>query len=131
MTPQEIFEKVVTHLFTQGRRSLNDQGWCRYRGDKGTSCAVGCLIPDEVYDVGMEGSNSICLLFRYKKELPDLWQNSALLNELQEVHDYNASWMSTSQMKRTLKLVAKRHCLDTEFMRKLRFRTTSRQRLGY
>lgn len=55
MTPQEIFNKVVTHLFDQGGKSEHG-GLCRYRDPYGNSCAVGCLIPDEIYDPGIEGA---------------------------------------------------------------------------
>lgn len=59
MTEQEIFNKVYLHLKGQGckagtmtaSKSFN----CAYRGPNNTSCAVGCLIPDELYDPEIEG----------------------------------------------------------------------------
>jgi hypothetical protein len=60
MTAQEIFDRVATHLLKQGRKSISarmdDDGGilCAYRGADGTRCAVGCLIPDEHYDAGIE-----------------------------------------------------------------------------
>lgn len=56
MTPQEIFDTVVTHLSKQGKRSVNIEGDCLYRGPGGLSCAVGCLIPDSEYVHEMEGT---------------------------------------------------------------------------
>jgi len=53
-TPQEIFDIVATHLLKQNRRA-KDGFSCRYRGDEGTKCAVGCLIDDQHYNVDMEG----------------------------------------------------------------------------
>ena len=55
MTEQEIFDTVLAHLREQGEASTNRSGECRYRGEGGTSCAVGCLIPDELYDPMIEG----------------------------------------------------------------------------
>lgn len=55
MTEQEIFDKVAEHLQKQGHRALNEDGVCVYRGKNGTKCAVGALIPDELYDSKIEG----------------------------------------------------------------------------
>ena len=54
MTGQEIFDSVLAHLRKQGDASLNASGKCAYRGEGGTACAVGCLIPDELYDPRIE-----------------------------------------------------------------------------
>jgi hypothetical protein len=59
MNNQEIFDKVVTHLITQGVPSRiqmqdSDTAVCMYRGDAGTKCAIGCLIPDDLYDPVLE-----------------------------------------------------------------------------
>lgn len=54
MTKQEVFDKVVTHLVRQGRRSIDGIG-CAYRGRDSTMCAVGCLIKDEFYNGHLEG----------------------------------------------------------------------------
>lgn len=62
MTPQEIFTKVKAHLLKQNARSMahvtvdGDAALdCAYRGDNGTMCAVGCLIPDQLYRRSLEG----------------------------------------------------------------------------
>jgi hypothetical protein len=54
LTEQQIFNRVWTHLNKQGDVSYG-VGGCRYRGPGGTSCAVGCLIPDDLYEDWMEG----------------------------------------------------------------------------
>ncbi len=54
MTPQEIFDKVATHLLSQNVKS-QDAMRCVYRGPFGRKCAVGVLIPDELYQPIMEG----------------------------------------------------------------------------
>ena len=55
MTAQEIFDTVLAHLRKQGEAAKSYEGECVYRGPDGTSCAVGCLIPDELYDPLIEG----------------------------------------------------------------------------
>lgn len=51
---QEIFDYVVDHLRRQGEEARNIGGSCVYRNNRGQSCAVGCLIPDELYDRELE-----------------------------------------------------------------------------
>ena len=62
MEPQQIFNKVATHLLKQNKRSI-DKGTdvCLYRGPNGTKCAVGVLIPDSLYLKTMEGRNILSL----------------------------------------------------------------------
>ena len=54
MTHQEIFDKVATHLLTQKKQAVSDEGVCLYRTPSGLSCAVGCLIPDDLYTPAIE-----------------------------------------------------------------------------
>lgn len=63
LTHQQIFDKVAAHLLAQNTRAVTfpdysndpDDAICRYRGDNGTKCAVGCLIDDEFYSDAYEG----------------------------------------------------------------------------
>ena len=104
MTKQEIFDTVLTHLRKQGGPSWSAGDGCRYRGLDGTSCAVGCLIPDELYDPLIEGVEvglifeavvPYHLLNRAQELLPIYGrianhlgaEHSLLLHELQEAHD--------------------------------------------
>jgi len=46
----EIVELVTKHLLAQGKRSTEaGASKCLYRGPNGLQCAIGCLIPDELY----------------------------------------------------------------------------------
>ncbi len=54
MTNQEIFDKVKTHLLTQGKKSKTLGVGCAYRGESGAMCAAGCLISDEHYSSALE-----------------------------------------------------------------------------
>ncbi len=83
-TKQQTFNKVVRHLRRQGVQSSRT-GRCLYRGPDDTKCAVGCLIPDELYQLGMEGCSSMgnpmstCLRL--------LGHDVGLCGNLQRAHD--------------------------------------------
>lgn len=97
MQPQEIFDKVVDHLFTQGEPAMGTNTLsCLYRGENGQMCAVGCLIPDDLYDVYMEGYGVGDLLDTYT--LPDLVGNYTLLSRLQRLHDLSYSSSTYSKL---------------------------------
>jgi hypothetical protein len=54
-----MFDEVTRHLIRQGRPSLgvpyeNFAPRCRYRGDDGCRCSIGCLIPDDKYEERFE-----------------------------------------------------------------------------
>lgn len=97
MTKQEIFNKVYTHLITQGKQSITyyKQGGvtrttCAYRGVNGTSCAVGCLILDEHYDKSIEGYNVLENNVKevlVKSGVPTDATTVLFLLDLQQIHD--------------------------------------------
>ena len=104
MTQQEIFDTVLAHLRKQGKAAMDDKGNGQYRGLDGTACAVGCLIPDELYDPLIENISSDeimgggCPLGRdgdWPKLQPIMArianylgaENKALLSALQDAHD--------------------------------------------
>jgi hypothetical protein len=85
MTKQRIFNKVVNHLLTQGKKSV-DGDHCRYYSQNGNKCAVGCLIGKKYYKAGMEGMTVGTLIDSYK--LPDYFATHLkLLDRLQRIHD--------------------------------------------
>lgn len=98
MQPQEIFDKVVDHLFTQGEPAMKPYTVaCRYRGDNGQKCAVGCLIPDDLYDTDMEGHSvsDLDVLF----PMPDyIVDNMKMLSRLQTLHDMSYSTSTYSKL---------------------------------
>jgi hypothetical protein len=55
MTPFELHQKIHNHVTNMPCRSGDTFG-CEYRDARGNQCAIGCLIPDELYDPLMEGS---------------------------------------------------------------------------
>lgn len=86
---QEIFNKVSTHLLTQGRPA-REEDRCRYRTTDGLFCAVGCLIPDELYSSSFEGKTVIKIIRElYAQGRADWLEHQSLLEKLQWAHDEN------------------------------------------
>lgn len=55
-TKQQVFDAVVSHLRAQAKPCMDELS-CVYRNDSGMKCAIGALIPDEVYGPALEGHN--------------------------------------------------------------------------
>lgn len=95
MTAQEAFDKVTAHLLEQKARSVISDSpdrpvpggkTCCYRGENGMKCAIGALIPDEMYSPDMEFNTAAGLIFKFQ-ELPFSHLSERFLTHLQEVHD--------------------------------------------
>lgn len=116
MTNQEIFDRVACHLLRQNVRSVTygkGGDFCLYRGPNGTSCAVGCLIPDEDYSRYMERKGVRVLMDDYGCKLPFDQDSIPLLSALQKVHDDNmpSNWILA------LSYVAVEHNLNAAVLR--------------
>lgn len=104
MNNQEVFDKVVMHLFSmkhQSRQSRpNDRGIkiCAYRAEDGGRCAIGCLIPDSAYKAGMEGAGVKGLLSS-NATIERLFKDVSphLLSELQALHDTTYMWLPNDE----------------------------------
>lgn len=59
MSRQTVFNRALSHLRTQGKKSVGHIG-CAYRGDDGMKCAIGIFIPDSKYDYDMENNTVDC-----------------------------------------------------------------------
>lgn len=109
-TQQEVFDKVASHLLTQNKKSVGAYGACKYRGDNGMMCAVGCLIGDDEYSSTWEGMaiRDIMSDFKISRKI------ISLLEELQHIHDFIkvAEWFSE------LHNVATIRNLDTKVLNK-------------
>lgn len=100
---QEIFNKVAAHLLTQGRPA-REEDRCRYRTTNGLSCAVGCLIPDELYSPSFEGESARKVIRElYARGRADWNEHQDLLEELQWAHDENFTLKDGSFDLKTLR----------------------------
>lgn len=89
MNRQQIFDTVVSKLLIQGQNSV-DEVVCRYRGPEGRKCAIGHLIPDELYNPDFE-TRSIDMILedeKLSKNLPSwMFEEKDFLYRLQAMHD--------------------------------------------
>lgn len=83
---QSIYNTVRAHLLKQNAKAVDTTGACRYRTDNGLSCAIGCLIPDELYKPEMEGF-SVDELDSDVLEKLGLDKFIDALYDLQKIHD--------------------------------------------
>lgn len=94
MDRQGIYDKVKAHLLKQGqkaRRAGASLDSCFYRGHNGLKCAIGALIPDELYKLSME-QKSVSGLIREYPEVGRLFEVKSaedlrFLSYLQSIHD--------------------------------------------
>lgn len=90
-TAQGIFDVVARHLLTQKCQAFDAGGQCAYRGSNGTKCAVGVLIPDDVYNPYMEG-HDVDEIIDMDDRLEPLRPFADMLDVLQRMHDDNPSF---------------------------------------
>jgi len=93
----DVFDKVVTHLLTQNKTSVQYGGSCQYRtyreDDTTLKCAVGCLISDKIYDEGLEDqtANAIDVVNAIQNSNPGFIVNNEveeMMMKLQFIHDH-------------------------------------------
>lgn len=105
---QKTFNTIVDHLYKQGCASVNDAGQCLYRGPNGTKCAIGCLIPDDIYTKSMEGISLVFIGLKF-----DCLTTKYVCMEMRRVHDdsKNASHYDDYLNERIMK-VAREYNLE-------------------
>lgn len=109
---QEIFEFVIGFLAKQGTQSIN-QDQCVYNDNGGKKCAVGCLIPSEIYTPEIEGWR-IDQIHKSSEflEVNNFFRNSGLasnmefLHTLQGFHDKQSNWYSKANFINAANLIA-------------------------
>lgn len=95
MKAQQIFDTVVHHLRQQKRKSQANNSDCLYYHPNGDKCAIGCLIPFDLYSEEMECTDTGILFFNFPEletHLKTDWDFddytfNYLLEWLQDIHD--------------------------------------------
>ena len=116
MTTQEAYE-TQREFFTRpgavksmGIDPETGRKQCRYRGDEdGSACAVGCLLPEELYSTDFEAKNVMHILVMsrpVKSLLKDV--SGSYLYDSQRAHD-NAD--TVEQIVYNLDSIARQHGL--------------------
>lgn len=96
MNRQEIFDKVLDHLRTQGKPAVESiKGICQYLTNDGRKCAIGCLIPEGSTAFNTKGNVNV--LLERNPELKELWgvnsdNDVEFLLTMQGVHDNQSNW---------------------------------------
>lgn len=95
LTPETV-KNAILATYKQGQQSVNENGFCMYRGPNGLKCVVGHMIPDEKYKASFEsagGGQGSELDSPHQIELREVlgvketdWE-FALLGSLQNCHD--------------------------------------------
>ena len=84
-------QRIAEHLAAQRKVAVTDNR-CAYQGAGGTMCAVGCLIPDELYESRMEGKAADEVLGECPEILDAIGIDSHLavdvLGRFQRYHDF-------------------------------------------
>lgn len=122
-TMQQEFDAVVAHLYAQGRPAKAYTGYsggkCSYRMEvdgKTLMCAVGCRIPAEVYQPGMDagegGLIAAAMIEQFGEVLPEeIGAYREMFGALQGVHDsdsHEADAFDFAVLERSLQRVAER-----------------------
>ena len=136
MSLQKMFDTAAVGMLRQGKKSIKN-GDCQYRGSGGCKCAVGFLIPDDLYSPAIEGASIV-----YLKTRPDDGRRSQielerilhqmkmlddgrmkLLIDLQEIHDtapmMNMHINTRLYWYRGLETIAQSHNLSTKSIDKV------------
>lgn len=121
-TDQQIFDIAATHLLKQGRRATAPAGGCRYRAVQPDGavlkCAVGALIPDELYEPDLEnwqvGSLVTISPIRGLFQTPKLDRTVSMLRELQCLHDETLT--KPFRWRLNLGRIANRYDLNTQVL---------------
>lgn len=90
LTNQTAFEIMVNHLLNQGEKSrAYNETTCVYRNPDGLKCAIGAILPDDLYVSSMENKLAHALFVDYPA-IGKLWENLSinLLAKMQHIHDH-------------------------------------------
>lgn len=86
-TEQQVFDQVVSQMIKQGRKSIHENGLCKYRGPEGLMCAAGCLMSDDEYNPNFDKGAGNWDHLIGKGLVPH--HHGALIRTLQVCHDFS------------------------------------------
>lgn len=120
---QAFFDKTIRHFIEQGvpSRMPDSDIRCRYRGPNKTTCAIGCHIPDALYNEIMDHGYGVHRLLANWPELNAYVPNISLAGELQMAHDRIENWKDWQKMVQNLHNVAREFDLSTAVLDSLDF----------
>ena len=91
-TKIDVIDEIIAHFSKpEADYGLNgDYGQCVYRGPNNKRCAIGCLIPDEIYDPVWDLEILVIKELMDDNYLPNLFSKEIdidFLISLQDLHD--------------------------------------------
>lgn len=114
---QDVFDIVAWHLLRQhAQATAPNDARCMYRAPDGRRCAVGWLIPDEIYTLDIEfiGVSSLAADLKTtvhgQRFAAFLDSHMWLLRDLQGMHDARAPY----EWPVALRVIAQRHRLSAQ-----------------
>lgn len=109
----ELIEYVIDGLVAQQDFAWSDAlRICRYRDEQGNKCAIGLLIPDELYDVAIEGGGVLDVLAHLKiRDVP--MSMIEIASTLQRMHDSAAERRTAPGLTLEMLLVAAQREAET------------------
>lgn len=113
-TKQTAFDVMWNGLKAQGWQKSMTNNVCTYRGDNGRKCAVGHLIPDEIYHERMERIPIQVVYFELGKYILPTKEDVQFFGFLEEArwaHDYAIETNKKHNMESCMRRLAKRHNL--------------------
>ena len=89
LTEQDAFNKIYEWFSDPSHAKSYDahQMLCKYRDDHGNKCAIGVLIPDELYDPAMENMSLGEVVDRLPSVFDDVNMSMNFLLRVQHAHD--------------------------------------------
>lgn len=91
MDRQKVFDTIANGVLAQGSLGFA-RGGSFYRTDDGKKCGIGFLIPDALYEDGLEDCNAAQLPRHILDQInADTHDDIAFLDELQRLHDSEAA----------------------------------------
>lgn len=81
---QEVFDTVLAHARTMGGVQCRSEAGCVYRGQLGSKCFAGVLIPDDVYNESKFERLTWDMLVE-DQLVPE--RHASLIADLQQIHD--------------------------------------------
>lgn len=85
---QGLFDTVMIGLLKQGKRSVDGDNRCVYRGPDGLKCAAGFLMPDEAFDVDLNNLTIYTVPY-FKNNYNPL--ELQFIKRMQTIHDNHVS----------------------------------------
>lgn len=86
LTRQQAYDRMREYFARPDAQQAADDGNCAYRAEDGSKCAIGCLIPDDLYDPEMEGASTAHLFDRFHW-LPFAPDDVEFYRRAQRIHD--------------------------------------------